>query len=52
MGEIVNMVVISAEEYRELAEKAKVYDLKRAELLATRYVTDNDRILFEIPKEA
>lgn len=45
-------VTISAKEYRDLVEKAKVYDLKRAELLASRYVTDNDRILFDVPKEA
>ena len=45
------MVIISAEEYRELVEKAKVYDLKRAELQAAKFIIGSDAILFDLHKE-
>lgn len=44
-------VTILNNEYKELLKKATVYDIKKRELEFCGYVTENDRILFDIPKE-
>ena len=44
-------VTITLEEYRALMRKSLKYDLLRAQALGKSYISQDDKILFDIKKE-
>lgn len=47
----VGMVVITTEEYKELVEKSLKYDSLRKMALESRWLTDKERMIYEISNE-